>query len=283
MNRPFILTLLLGIFAITGSSYGAVVTFENLTPTIAYTGPGGGFYENGPNMTNASTSTGDWGETIYHNVFSSGDASLSNHYVPSWPSWDSWSYSNTTDTTTAGNGNQYSAVAGGGADSSANYGVFFEPFGGIEQTVAFGGAVNLGNVAITNTTYAYKAVVNGDDGGAGYVTAFGQDDWFKLTVWGFDAGGAATTSLDIYLADYREAGNWYALNTWTDFNLSGLGTVYGLGFGLNSTDMGDFGMNTPGYFAMDNLEVNPVPIPASVLLFGSGLLGLFGIRRKRNG
>jgi hypothetical protein len=33
---------------------------------------------------------------------------------------------------------------------------------------------------------------------------------------------------------------------------------------------------------MDDLEVNPVPIPAAVWLLGSGLLGLIGIRR-RNG
>jgi hypothetical protein len=29
-------------------------------------------------------------------------------------------------------------------------------------------------------------------------------------------------------------------------------------------------------------EINPVPIPGSVLLLGSGLLGLFGIRRKKS-
>jgi hypothetical protein len=39
-------------------------------------------------------------------------------------------------------------------------------------------------------------------------------------------------------------------------------------------------MNTPAYFAMDDLESNPVPVPAAVWLLGSGLIGLIGIRRR---
>jgi hypothetical protein len=31
----------------------------------------------------------------------------------------------------------------------------------------------------------------------------------------------------------------------------------------------------------DNVDVDPVPIPAAVWLFGSGLMGLFGLSRKR--
>jgi hypothetical protein len=38
-------------------------------------------------------------------------------------------------------------------------------------------------------------------------------------------------------------------------------------------------MNTPGYFAVDNISVVPVPVPAAVWLFASAL-GLLGFRKK---
>lgn len=35
------------------------------------------------------------------------------------------------------------------------------------------------------------------------------------------------------------------------------------------------------FFMIDNLKLNPVPIPGAFLLLGSGLIGLVGFRRKR--
>ncbi|MEA1949476.1 MAG: DUF4465 domain-containing protein [Thermodesulfobacteriota bacterium] len=285
MKRLLFLFLLSLVLIAASPAQAALATFDNLTPTIAYSG--GGYYENGPNMTNVGSSTGSYGETINHNIFTSGGATFKNNHVPTWGSWDGWSYSNTVDQTTAGLTNQYSAYnsPSGGGHNSANYGVFFETFGDVAPTIDFGGPVTLSDTYITNTTYAYLAVVNGDDGNAPpFVKGpFAADDWFKVTVSGFDAGGNTINSMDIFLADYTDpdSNNWYALSTWTQFDLSSLGTVYGLGFDLSSTDEGDWGMNTPAYFAMDDLEYNPVPIPGAVLLLGSGLLGLFGIRKKR--
>ncbi len=217
--------------------------------------------------------------------FVTGDASFSNYYNTSWGSWDGWAYSNMTDMTTSGYTNQYSAynIPSGGGHESSNYGVYFEPFGDLDPTINFGGPVKLSDVWITNTTYAYLGVVNEDYGG-GLGRQFVRNDWFKVTVWGFDNLGQRTAdALDIFLADYTDqnSDNWYALNEWTQFDLSGLGTVYGLGFDLDSTDYGDYGMNTPAYFAMDDLHVAPVPIPGALWLLGSGFMALFAIRSKR--
>jgi hypothetical protein len=58
-------------------------------------------------------------------------------------------------------------------------------------------------------------------------------------------------------------------------------TVAVLGFALTSTDNGAFGMNTPAYFAMDNLAVVPIPEPSAAWLLagGIGILGL-AVRRR---
>jgi hypothetical protein len=274
MKRLFLLMLMLSLVNWT-TAYGKVVSFDDLTPTISYSG--GGFYENGPNMTVVSSGPGAFGGTDFQNQFSSGGVTFNNTWNDLYDSWSGWAYSSTTDLTTAGFANQYSAynLPAGGGHSGANYGVFSEPSGALAPTIDFGGPVNLGNVYITNTTYAYKAVVDGDDGGAGIVKGpFEAGDFFKVTVTGYDRAKNPTASLEIFLADYRDADsdNWYALDTWSAFDLSALGTVHCLSFDLDSSDTGQFGMNTPAYFAMDDLQYDPVTVPLTgpiwLLLFG---------------
>jgi len=48
--------------------------------------------------------------------------------------------------------------------------------------------------------------------------------------------------------------NDYILDTWKWVNLKSLGRIAKLGFSLRSTDNGNWGMNTPGYFCIDNLN-----------------------------
>ena len=49
----------------------------------------------------------------------------------------------------------------------------------------------------------------------------------------------------------------------------------------SSSTVIEFGLrNDPGYIYMDDISVNPVPIPGAVWLLGSGLVGLAGLRRK---
>ncbi|MDY6839745.1 MAG: DUF4465 domain-containing protein [Thermodesulfobacteriota bacterium] len=82
-----------------------------------------------------------WNGSDSSGGFISGDAHFSNCYDTSRGSWDGWAYSNMTDTTTAGWTNQYSAITGGGAGGSANYGVAYdaEAWGGASSPlVSFG-------------------------------------------------------------------------------------------------------------------------------------------------
>ncbi len=298
MNRTLLTPtrfLLLAAYVVfgTGVVCAQVATFNEL-PLSAES------YWNGPDESVTPETVTSWGDTgtVYAGSFTSGGVDFANtyttweNYTPGntgddYSSWEGWAYSNITDITTAGIGNQYSAYAtpnGGGYGGSGNYGIFFAGYDDLAPTINFDAPTVVSSAYLTNTTYAYLAVVDGNDGGANFVKGpFAQDDWFKVTVWGFDAEGEATTSLDIYLADYRDSDsdNWYALDEWTQFDLSSLGEISGLGFELSSTDSGSWGMNTPGYFAMDNLALGAIPEPSALLLLlCGGLVGLTSLRRR---
>ena len=225
-------------------------------------------------------------------TFTSGAASFDYRYNAAWASWDGWVYSNVTDQTTPGFMNQYSAYnppSGGGVGSSAgsvnNFAVsYLVPATDAMSELSLAKPGSVSGTYVTNTTYAALSMRDGDSFAKKFGGASGNDpDYFKLTISGLDAGGQGTGSVDFYLADYRFADNAqdYIVDGWTLVDLSALGTVSKIRFTLASTDTGAFGMNTPAYFALDDLGVTPVPEPATVALMLGGLALLGGVARRR--
>jgi hypothetical protein len=51
----------------------------------------------------------------------------------------------------------------------------------------------------------------------------------------------------------------YIVRNWTRVDLSALGTVDSVTFHFESSDIGEFGINTPLYFCLDDLKMNSVP------------------------
>ncbi len=200
--------------------------------------------------------------------FKSGSAYFYNNYNTSFNSWSGFAYSNTTDTITAGHTNQYSANTGVGVNNTPNYGVGFVPIDytgsynilqiGLQLTNLVKNTV-LSGMYITNNTYATISMLNGD----GFAKKFGGNsgndpDWFKLTVWGYHNGNI-TDSIEFNLSDYRFSDNSldYIIKEWTWVDLSNLGIVDSLSFSVISTDVGQYGLNTPAYFCIDDLNGNP--------------------------
>lgn len=108
---------------------------------------------------------------------------------------------------------------------------------------------------LTNTTYAYKSMKNGDLFAKKFGGATGNDpDWFKLTVIGYKNGILKTDSVHFYLADFRFSNNAfdYILKSWQWVDCNKLGPVDSVQFLLSSSDVGGFGMNTPAFFSIDN-------------------------------
>ncbi|MDR0802861.1 DUF4465 domain-containing protein [Fluviicola sp.] len=192
--------------------------------------------------------------------FISGGVFFENTYDSQWNYWASgFIYSNSTNVTTADYTNDYSAYAGSGANGSPNYAV---NYGG---SIDFGTEKVLSSIQITNTTYAALSMLNGDSFGKqfgspnnaqGDPDGTNGEDWFRLLIIGKDAQSNVTDTVIFYLADYRFANNSddYVVDSWETADLTSLGEVQFLEFGLESSDVGSFGINTPTYFALDNLK-----------------------------
>jgi hypothetical protein len=178
--------------------------------------------------------------------FESRGVRFSNNYDMTWGSWDGFAYANLTDTTPSGFDFQYNAIPGAGARGSKIYAVaYVSSFAAGPPTVTFDKEQRITGFYATNTNYAYYSMRDGDD----FAKKFTEEDWFKLTITGIDATGAETGAVDFKLADGRNI-----IKNWTWVDLSSLGPVKELTFSLSSTDMGDWGMNTPAYFCLDNLN-----------------------------
>ncbi len=109
------------------------------------------------------------------------------------------------------------------------------------------------SICITNTTYCYWAMKNGVKaaGGTQVCKAFGPDDWCKVIIRGVDMNNKVTGTVEFYLARYGEI-----VDNWEIVDLRPLGRCIGFFFSMESSDNGAGGvMNTPAYFALDNLTV----------------------------
>ncbi|MFW5822761.1 MAG: DUF4465 domain-containing protein [Tangfeifania sp.] len=186
--------------------------------------------------------------------FSSGGFWFPNDYNQEWGSWSGFSVSNMEDSTTAGWGNQYSAITAGGVNDSKNYAVVYASG---ELKMEFDNPVSLSGFYVTNSTYAYLAMKNGD----AYSKKFGGEDgtdpdYFKLIISGTGIDGEKTDAIEFFLADFTsdEDSAGYILKTWEWVDLSSLGVVKNINFSLESSDVGDWGMNTPAYFCIDNFN-----------------------------
>ena len=262
-----------GLWLVPGTVQAVTVDFEDLTldPDSQWDGEDT-TYDNG---------SGD------SNPFQSGAATFNNFHEFSDPwgfgpthYWDGWAYCNRSDTASTSLAGQYTAMGSGtsgqnGAEDSANYGVVYFGFYARVPTVSFDQPSLVDGAHFTNNAYAYHSMETGDSYAKKFGGANGDDpDWFLLTITGKDAAGATVGTEELYLADYQFADNGadYIIDDWTPVNLSSLGEVSSLEFALTSSDVGSYGMNTPAYFAIDNLVWVPagggaaVPEPSTFVL-----------------
>lgn len=193
--------------------------------------------------------------------------------------WNGFACSNVINTTTEGFSNQFAAyhLPAGGGDGSSNYGVAYSyNYAGTNIVQSFAkvtlpAGTQPQSIRITNTTYSALSMLNGDSFSKKFGGVTGNDpDFLLLTFQGRDVNNNLTGIVPFYLAEYRFSDNAldYIIDRWTRVDLSGLGFgTVALTVEITSSDVGEFGINTPAYFALDNLIV-AVPEPKSLVLAG---------------
>lgn len=167
------------------------------------------------------------------------------HYVPASGTQfgGGFTYTNKTDKETASFMNT-SAITGRGQSGSTYLTSNFDTYSR-KAVITLKESHVVRGAYFTNSTYAYLSMLNGDT----YAKKFTDTDWFKLTITG-KLKGTETTSVDFYLAKDGKI-----VNTWTWVDLTSLGNVDELNFSFESTDNGQWGINTPTYFCMDDLSI----------------------------
>lgn len=174
-------------------------------------------------------------------------ATFNNSYNSAWFSWSGFACSAKKDITTAGFANQYSVSAGSGASGSKQFALAYGSAKLLCDSNIYGN-FSIKSMMMTNSTYTFLDIKNGSD----FTKKFSTNDWYKVILSGY-LNKTNTGTVEYYLADFRD-GKSFISNTWTKVDLKALGKVDSVAISFDSSDKGQFGMNTPAYVCIDNIE-----------------------------
>lgn len=181
-------------------------------------------------------------------------------------------YSNVANNSTSGLGNQYAAFPGSGANGSNNYLVS-------TGDTSFTASGVIQSIDIAPTTYTALAIRDGDDGGNNFVSGplSSSNGFFELII----SGGSSGIEIPVSFGDFRDPANITNVpNTFQTIDVSGLNATT-LSFRYDGSDRSFGFLNTPSYFAADNIVIAAVPEPSSLVILLS-IGGLAVTRRRRS-
>lgn len=182
-------------------------------------------------------------------------------HLPSENAWDGMSWEGFTisqvDTDTM---NVFSCVAKGGVQGEGTpYAIgYYSDY--VSSTLGYASNMILFNevyypeyVYICQNSNTFEAISNG----LTPANKFTEKDSLVLTISGIDDEWKDTQQVVYFLALGREFNQG-----WVKVDLSSIGATKGLSFRIRSTDVGQWGTNTPTYFALDKLTVSQQAITA---------------------
>ena len=172
-------------------------------------------------------------------------------YNEEYAYWGGFALSNVKDADPA-NGlfaNQY-AVFNDAAASGDNFLIYYYDSYNEPCDIVLKKAVHLSDVKLNLTTYTYASITN--EAINDFARAFTDGDYLKVVFTGMK-GDEVTGVDECYVVDYRD-GKRIMATDWTEFPLVNLGSGYDrVRVTIETTDVGEWGANTPLYIALDDL------------------------------
>lgn len=138
------------------------------------------------------------------------------------------------------------ATLDGGHDGSENFCVVNK---GSSFSFSNGGQYVIDHMWVTNITYTLNSLFVGD----AYAAPAGEQSWFKIVATGYNAAGERTSEAEHLLCRGKDD----IQTEWERFDLTPLGEVARVEFAIVGSDdlCGEWGLNTPAYFAYDDVVV----------------------------
>lgn len=250
--------LLIGLLCLNASA--EVITMDlttatdiNATPITYSTHSGSGYYD----CTDVWEETYNDGENQRYIHTNNGRFRLS--HMPSMASYGGMSWEGFTLSKVAQDtANVFGCVANGGMQGVGTpyaIGYFSEwvtaSQGYSSNIILFDQTYYPEYVYICQNSNTMRAIVHGDVFNA---HAFTEQDTLALIISALDSNMQEMATTTYYLAVDGQKNNG-----WVKVPLHNLGEAAGLSFRMTTTDIGDFGSNTPLYFALDALTVNTNP------------------------
>ena len=243
--RRFFPLLLVALMVVVGCSKDEdntlVLTFEDVPAS----------YLAGPTSSGENITTGYSG---YHDPVTDLRFDSNNVEYAGVQYWDNGiAISNWTDKETESYVNQCSVYSSGGHSNSEKFGLSFGATSLYFNTT--GAEYLIEEIWVMNSTYAALCMKNGIESTMTDKFTYENQDWFKLTIKGYNSSNVETGAVEFYLADFRTAGASGIITNWSKVDLTSLGKVHSIKFELSSSDTGEWGMNTPNYFCFDDVVV----------------------------
>lgn len=204
-----------------------------------------------PDISEVATFDDFVGDAEYSYGYESDILKCEYFYNEEFAYWGGFMQSKVKDTDPA-NGlfaNQYavynSAAASGDTFLLYYYDAYNEPC-----DIVLKESVALQNIKLNLTTYTYASITNEDINT--FARAFDEGDYLKVVFTGM-SGNEVTGVVECFVVDYRD-GKRYVATNWDGFSLTGLNGGYDrVRVTIETTDVGEWGANTPLYIAMDDL------------------------------